>query len=153
MSKFIPNYDKFPVVNVKQKNVLCEQGWTNVCAVIKNRIQSITSAKKIIAIECYTGISDEEALTNLQSNLDGEFILTKNYMLAEGEIMQMIYPDVTDDAVFGYITRLTLTDFFDTDKISTFYQQLSSKQGTIIIYGVGATLLAQQYDLLIYFDN
>ena len=64
----------------------------------------------------------------------------------------MVYPDVTDDEVFGYITRLTLNDFFDNDKIKSFKNELEKKQGTIVIYGVGATLLAQQYDLLIYFD-
>ncbi|HYJ62234.1 MAG TPA: class I mannose-6-phosphate isomerase, partial [Parafilimonas sp.] len=51
-----------------------------------------------------------------------------------------------------YITRLTLKDFFDVDKIENFKKELSNKKGTIFIYGVGATLLTTQYDLLIYFD-
>lgn len=152
MAKFVPNYDKFPVVHVKQKNVLCGEGWEQTCKIINDRIQSISNTKKIIIIECYTEILDEEVLTNLQSCIKGEFIYTKDFMLPEGEIMQMVYPDVTDDAVFGYITRLTLKDFFDPNKIEKFQQQLSKKQETIFIYGVGATLLSQQYDLLIYFD-
>ena len=27
MAEFVPNYDKFPVVHVKQENVLCGEGW------------------------------------------------------------------------------------------------------------------------------
>lgn len=152
MGGYIPNYDKFPVVHVKQQNVLCGEGWEQTCSIINQRIEAIPDNKKIVAIECYTEILDEEVLNNLQSCIKGEFILTKNYMLPEDAISKMIYPDVTDDAVFGYITRLTIDDFFDTHKIENFRNELEKKQGTILIYGVGATLLAQQYNLLIYFD-
>jgi len=152
MAEFVPNYDKFPVVHVKEKNVLCKQGWSSVCSVIKDAIQLIQSNKKIIALECYTEILDEEVLTSLQSNLDGEFFLTKDYMLPERQIMQMVYPDVTDDAVFGFMTRLTVKDFFDAGKIESLDKEFSHEHKTVFIYGVGATLLATQYDLLIYFD-
>jgi len=152
MKTYIPNYDKFPVVQVKKTNAVCGEGWDQTCDIINDRIQSIPSTKKIIAIECYTEILDEEVLTNLQSRVKGDYILTKDYFLPEDTISKMVYPDVTDDAVFGYITRLTLKDFFDTNKVEKFQQQLNSKEGIVIIYGVGATLLAQQYDLLVYFD-
>jgi mannose-6-phosphate isomerase class I len=152
MAEFVPNYDKFPVVHVKEKNVLCKQGWSGVCSIIKDAIQLIQSKKKIIALECYTEILDEEVLTSLQSNLEGEFFLTKDYMLSEKQIMQMVYPDVTDDAVFGFMTRLTVKDFFDAGKIENLDKELSHEHETVFIYGVGATLLATQYDLLIYFD-
>ena len=152
MTTYVPNYDKFPVVRVKQQDVTCGEGWEPVGNIINDRIQLISNTKKIIAIECYTGIDDEEVLTNLQSCIKGEFILTKDYMLPEDVIRKMVYPDVTDDAVFGYITRLTINDFFDAAKIESSRKELDKKQDTIIIYGVGATLLAQQYDLLVYFD-
>jgi len=152
MSTYVPNYDKFPVVHVKQQDIICGEGWEQVCNIINGRIQAISNTKKIIAVECYTEIADAEVLTNLRSSIKGEFILSKDYMLPEDVISKMVYPDVTDDAVFGYITRLTINDFFDADKIESFKKELEKKQDTIIIYGVGATLLAQQYDLLIYFD-
>lgn len=152
MAEIVSNYDKFPVVHVKEKNILCKQGWSNTCAVIKDCIELIQSPKKIIAFECYTEILDEEVLSNLQLKLHGQFFLTQNFMLPEETISKMVYQDVTDDAVFGYITRLTLKDFFDADKIEKFKKGLINKQGTIIIYGVGATLLAEKYELLVYFD-
>lgn len=152
MAEFVPNYDKFPVVHVKEKNVLCKQGWSSVCSIIKDAIQLIQSNKKIIALECYTEILDEEVLTSLQSNLEGEFFLTKDYMLPEKQIMRMVYPDVTDDAVFGFMTRLTVKDFFDAGKIENLDKEFNHEHETVFIYGVGATLLATQYDLLIYFD-
>jgi len=152
MAEFVPNYDKFPVVHVKEKNVLCKQGWSSVCGIIRDAVQLIQSNKKIIALECYTEILDEEVLTSLQSNLEGKFFLTKDYMLPEEQIMQMVYPDVTDDAVFGFMTRLTVKDFFDAGKIENLDREFGHEHETVFIYGVGATLLATQYDLLIYFD-
>src|SRR5262249_54273428 len=101
MPEFIPNYDKFPIVHVKQKNVICGEGWKKVCNIISDRIQSISTTEKIIAIECYTEVLDEEVLSNLQSCIDGEFVLTKDYMLPEDVISKIVYPDITDDAVFG----------------------------------------------------
>lgn len=66
MTTYVPNYDKFPVVHVKQQDVICGEGWEQVGNIINDRIQLISNTKKIIAIECYTGIDDEEVLTNLQ---------------------------------------------------------------------------------------
>jgi mannose-6-phosphate isomerase class I len=65
----------------------------------------------------------------------------------------MVYPDVTDDRVFGFMTRLTLERFFDDKKLDTLRKQIDAiKEGVIIIYGEGAAYVAQQIDLLIYFD-
>ena len=82
MAEFVPNYDKFPKVHIKE-NAVCKQGWSDVCTVINDRIQSIPSNKKIIAVECYTEILDEEVVTNLQSHIKGDFVFTKDYMLPE----------------------------------------------------------------------
>jgi mannose-6-phosphate isomerase class I len=73
-------------------------------------------------------------------------------MLPEEKLKTLIYSDVTDDEVFGYITRLELIDFFIPAAIQSFRHEISNKQGNIYIYGPGAQLLAETYDLLIYFD-
>jgi mannose-6-phosphate isomerase class I len=152
ISGYTSNYDKFPVINVKNNSAFCKEGWQEVCNVIKEKVDDIERNKKIIVLECYTGILDEEVVPELKRVLEGEFYFAKDYMLPEEKLKTLIYSDVTDDEVFGYITRLELIDFFIPAAIQSFRHEISNKQGNIYIYGTGAQLLAETCDLLIYFD-
>src|SRR5882757_7481203 len=146
------NYDKSPFITVKEHAADCWQGWDDTCRVIREKVEGFHGKKKIVAMECYPGVSDEEVLPQLKKNIGGAFYYSKDYMLPEEKILQMVYPDVTDDAVFGYITRLHLEDFFDTSALSVLQKKIDGQEGVIILYGPGATLLYPQADLLVYFD-
>ena len=74
-------------------------------------------------------------------------------MLTVNEIEKMVYPFVTDDPVFGYMTPLNLSAFFSPKKIEALQDQLNSAAGGIyIVYGIGAALIAPAADLLVYAD-
>lgn len=152
MHDIVPNYEKFPRIKVRQDNVPCGSGWKSVCDAIHQRLPHGTSRPGIVALECYTGVDDEEVLGHLRSGLEGRFLLTKDYMLPEKTIRELVRPDVTDDAIFGYITRLQLDDFFGPAARRKLAQSLDSTSETFFIYGPGATLLAPHIDLLVYFD-
>ncbi len=149
MAGYIPNYNKFPIIHTKQQNTVCWQGWDAVCGAIN---EVITPGKKIVVFECYPGILDEVVLPRLQQSLEGTFFFTENFMLDEKDVEKLVYPDVTDDEVFGYLTRLQLIQFFDVNKINAFQNKFIDQQETIFIYGPGASLLAEHHDLLFYFD-
>ena len=152
MPAYIPNYNKFPVIKTMHQSTVCLQGWAAVLDVIKQQVRLINQPKKIIAFECYPGILDEEVIPQLQQALNGTFYFTKDFMLDEEKVEQLVYPDVTDDEIFGYITRLQLMDFFDKEKLQSFQEKIDDKEETLFIYGTGATLLAKQCNLLFYFD-
>ena len=73
-------------------------------------------------------------------------------MLPEKRIDLLVYPDVTDDEIFGYMTRLRLNDFFDVSLIEATKKIIEQKEGRVIIYGPGASLLYPEPELLIYAD-
>ncbi len=74
-------------------------------------------------------------------------------LLDKKQINEMVYEFVTDDPVFGYITPLSMHDFYDQEKLSVLKQQLNEiKEGVICVYGAGASLLASNPDILIYAD-
>ncbi len=64
----------------------------------------------------------------------------------------MVFPDVTDDRVFGYMSRLTMVDFFDKEKLQLLQQQIKNSNEPTIVAGCGATLIAPNADLVIYAD-
>ena len=142
----IANYDKTPFIRVKGGDDNCQEGWEAVTRMIR------AGAKKVVAIECYPGVQDEEVIPHLKEALPGTFFYTRDAMLAEEEVLQLVYPDTTDDEIFGYITRLELADFFDAAKRRAMQKAVDQAHGVIYIYGPGATLIAEQWDLLVYFD-
>lgn len=152
MQDFVPNYEKFPFIKVRQDNVCYGTGWESVCAIIRQQLSHLRSTRRIVALECYTGIDDEEVTGSLQSGLEGQFVYTRDFMLPERTIREMTHPDVTDDAIFGYLTRLQLQDYFDPSAPARVAEQLEQATGTVFIYGPGATLLVPRTDLLVYFD-
>lgn len=147
----IANYDKTPFIAVKGRDNDCHEGWEAVGRVIREKIAQWKGAA-VIAIECYPGVQDEEVIPQLTEALPGTFYFTKDAMLAEEEVLQLVYPDTTDDEIFGYITRLELADFFDRDKRRVMQKAVDQAEGIIYIYGPGATLITEQWDLLVYFD-
>src|SRR6185503_19433240 len=147
-----PNYDKFPVIKAKNTHHECVTGWDNIPKHLLEQLQKIPTKQKLIVIECYHGVLDEEIIPALQNNLQGNYFFSKDCMLTENKIDLLVYPDVTDDEVFGYITRLTLKDFFDASKTEAARKTIQETEDTVIVYGPGASLLYPQPDLLVYAD-
>lgn len=105
-------------------------------------------------METYQGIIHEEMMTNLKEKLHYDrFVHAEEFMLTEEEIKKLVYPDVTDDRVFGYLTRLEIDAFYDKTAVKEIRSELEqTEKGIIVIYGTGASYLCPDADLLIYAD-
>ncbi len=147
------NYDKQPFIKVETENNSCFVGWKNIIIYLNEKIKALTKKKKIIVIECYPGVYHDELINNLQNIYHSLWINACDGFKDEEVIRQMVYPDVTDDRVFGYLTRLNMIDYFDEQKLKQLQNIINElDEGTIIIYGCGAAIIAEQFDLLIYAD-
>lgn len=151
MTKLSSNYDKFPVNRVKGFDDHCVSSWRKIRELISGEV--IAQKRAIIIVECYAGVDDQELKTNL-SELPGVSLIDVSdaYKTPE-EIEALIYPDITDDPVFGKLTTLTIDDYFDHDKLRGIRQQVSEYQnGILLLYGTGASQVVKEYDLLICAD-
>lgn len=148
------NYDKHPVVQVEKENRSCHTGWDAIGGCLAVKIGRIGKAVKIIAIECYQGVHDEEIVSNLKASLRADqWICSTEAFKSEDAIRQMTYPYVTDDRIFGYITRLQLEDYLDYSKINSLREKVAKiTSGTIVVYGPGATCIFPNHDMLVYAD-
>lgn len=146
------NYDKQPFIALDDA-ITCDVGWSAICETLRKKIQSNPKKKQIIVFDCYHGVIDETVISNLQKEFNAPFFLSKDAMLTEKEIDTLVYPDVTDDEVFGYITRLKLPQFFSKPKIEAIQHKINaSKEKLIIVYGIGASLICENPDILVYLD-
>ena len=140
------NYDKFPVTNITGEI------WVGIEDIISQLQREIVKKDFILVVDCYVGVSLDklyECLINLHPDL---CINTECLMKPENEVRDMTYPYVTDDELFGYRTRLNISDFFDHEKVSAFRKRISSEKGIKIILGCGASWICPDADLLVYGD-
>lgn len=151
--KYTSNYDKTPFITVEKENRSCTAGWTNIISTLKATFERSGKKKKVIIVECYPGVNDAELLPQLQQLSPDHFIHTQSIFKEENAIREMVSPDVTDDRVFGYLTRLHITDYLDNEKLHDQRQKLDSiQEGTLLIYGTGAGCLMTEDALLVYAD-
>ncbi|HEY5500017.1 MAG TPA: mannose-6-phosphate isomerase, partial [Bacteroidales bacterium] len=143
------NYNKTPYFPI-DGNVFA--GWDHILDELNSKIRNSPSNRFVLVVECYQGVHHDELLHGF-SLLNAEvFIQSEDAFYSEDKIREMTYPDVTDDAIFGFMSRLTYLDFLDAEKVEILRQKMKDSSGLIIVYGHAASLIAEEYDCLVYAD-
>lgn len=144
------NFDKFPEVKVEGHS--CMEGWQDVATELLKHVSN--GSKTTIAIECYHGVYIDAIVSHLQTQIpDAVLIDAASAMKTTDQVDELVYPFVTDDPVFGYIAPLELNNFFDANKVAGLQQELNDvKEGIVIVYGHGASLIATSANALVYAD-
>ena len=123
-------------------------GWQEILSTLHTR----TDARRI-AIECYPGTLLKPIQLNLVPGLAPDLVLkSTEFILSPLEIEAKFATVMGDDPVFGRMSLCTLDEFFDGTKIEHARQAAAAIPGRIIAIGTGATLLLQDWDLLLYVD-
>lgn len=150
----ISNFDKQPSIEVSKNSNDCRVGWDNICSYLNAYISTIRKDRIIIVVDCYHGVLHTEVENALRTGLHYQaFFKSTDAFKPEKEIAEMVYPDVTDDPVFGYMTSLTIEKYFDHAKLAALQQQIKEiDKGIIIVYGEAAACITQHWDKLIYLD-
>lgn len=145
------NFDKFPEIAIKGFNGF--MGWKEIIGELSNKLKN-EKKKNIVVIECYPGVLIAPFIDALKAEIsDITFIDASSAMKQEKEITKMVFPFVTNDPVFGYITSLSLKDFFEDGSLQNSAKEIESiSKGVICIYGTGASLFPVEHDVLIYAD-
>jgi mannose-6-phosphate isomerase class I len=148
------SYDKSPCVAVNGYEASCFEGWEAVIMALRDSLQPPGSGRLVVAIECYSGVLDDELVPAIREGLCPELWIHSAEGFKDAKaIDSMVAPELGgDDPIFGRLTRLRMIDFIDTGK----QQQIQSRienapTGLTIVYGSGATLLCNP-DVVIYAD-
>lgn len=138
------NYDKLPSTSIEG---CIYQGWKEIRSVLS----VLLNEKKVLAVDCYTGVYDDELLNELSVLTNGNVIQVNSLYKNEKSIIDMTERFMTDDVLFGYVTNLHIIDYFDLDKLSKARKQVAESQTPILVYGTGASLVAPNATL-VYVD-
>ena len=102
-------YNKSPYIEIKNGSYQVINGWDNIVHKLNSEINSISQEKKIIVIETYQGVIHEELISNFKTNLQyNKFIHAEDFMLQETEIENLVFPNVTNDRIFGFLTSFSV---------------------------------------------
>ncbi len=146
------SFNKFPYIKIDSDPNDIHIGWDTIAKQL-NKILSSVDGKKTIVIECYQGVYYDKILHWIIEKLKFDILInTIGLMKSEEQIREMTHTDVTDDRIFGFMTRLNMIDFFDHQKIEQTKDEIQLNNGIKVIFGYGASLLVDNPDILVYAD-
>ena len=139
------NYDRFPSTKISGTVI---QGWENICSLLEEHLKAYPA----LAVDCYTGVYEEEVINELHRLSPALFIDTRDLMKPESEIKAMTARFMTDDVLFGYVTNITLNDYFDQDKLKKAREEVIATKGKVVVVGSGAAMVVPAEAVLVYAD-
>ncbi|MGA2247786.1 MAG: class I mannose-6-phosphate isomerase [Verrucomicrobiota bacterium] len=144
------NYDKFPFVAVPGDFTVWK-GWPAVSHALLEHLHGRKRA--VLIVDTYPGANDVELLNELESRLRPALtIRTLDLKKPEPVLKALIGRNLTDDRIFGVLSCHTLDEFFEEAKLTLARAQIDQvREGLVLIYGVGAGLVACG-DLLVFAD-
>ena len=125
----------------------CAQGWSEVLEDLKE----CKDARRIV-IECFHGVQLEPLRRELVAKLGASLVLESADALLPAEAIDAMFAGkLTNDPVFGFLTKPALEEYFDMEKICQARQAAAAAPGRVVAVGIGASLL-MDWDLLIFVD-
>lgn len=143
------NYNKVPLFPIKGK---LYAGWEEIRIKIRSEVKLATKENYIVVVECYQGVHHSELIAELSLLNPSVFINSNDAFYSEDRIRELTFSDVTDDPIFGYLTRLSYNEFLDPEKVEKLHTKIKNATGLVIVYGHAAAIIAQEYNCLIYAD-
>ena len=138
------NYDKYPSTKISG---MILHGWNDVSKKLKDCLDHTS----VLAVDLYTGVHEDEMLEVLHNLFPTLIIDMRNLMKPESEIKAMTDRFMTDDVLFGYVTNLSLVDYFDSEKLEAARRQIVQADQAIVM-GAGASLVVPVDATLVYVD-
>ena len=148
------NYDKFPCVEVPGAGEACVAGWEAIGRRLRAAVEARAQTRTVLVVECYPGADEAALVQALRQQLKPTLVIhAAEALRSEAEVDRLCEPFLGgDDPVFGFLSNLTLPQFFDAGRIEGLRSRLLTVQtGLTLIVGAGARLVTEG-DVLVYAD-
>ena len=143
----ISNYDKYPRLSVSTDSSDCDCGWLPVVETLRK-----SKGGRTTCIECYPGVFEDEIEQALRAFLKpAEIFRTRACLKQTSVIDGLLARDLSEDPVFGRLSSLDLTDFFDMEALHDLKRRIGRATSAVVL-GTGAYLAIESPYLLVYAD-
>lgn len=140
------NYDLFPSTKIDGAAIT---GWDNVT----EQIAQLAKIHKIIVVDVYPGVNEDEVLDQLKKIDFGLVYNTRDLFFDEEKIIAMTDRYLTSDVLFGYISPLKIQEYFHPGKLTDAEKNIEEYSGSVLVFGIGAAVVAAAANAcIIYLD-
>lgn len=139
------NYDKRPAVTIGKGFIL--EGWKSISSFVSGKVEHA----KLLTVDCYTGVYYDLLKSKLQEINNARLIDTLEIFKSENEINALTEQFLTEDILFGFYSNLSISDYFDEEKLRFARESIEQASGTVIVFGYGAQYVTTG-DINIYAD-
>lgn len=139
------NYEKLPSVAVSGE---IDQGWDNILS----KLKALLDKHSVVAIDWYPGVIEEEILSNVKKLDTALFYNTRDVFKSELEVSKMTERFMTQDVLFGYMTNLSMSDYFDETKLKAAQTKIAVEKGGVLVVGSGASMVVPDSACIVYID-
>jgi mannose-6-phosphate isomerase class I len=141
-------YDKTPSVPVSTDAGECSAGWAQILSRIR---AAVAPGHFVVCVECYPGAFVREIAGALEEGLHPALAVRAEDCFRSADALEgMLAAQLTDDPVFGRLADVELDQFLDPQRAEQCRRAVREAPGLVVIAGSGASLVAGQWDLLIY---
>jgi mannose-6-phosphate isomerase class I len=145
------NYDRFPYVAISGVERDCAIGWAEIAAALCGH-ETIREARRVV-VECYPGTDVDALIAGLSQILSPVCVFkSEDAFLPEQDLYAEFEDDLGDDPVFAMMSASGLEEFFDPARLHALREQIDGVVGRSLIVGVGAALVVERPDVLVYAD-
>lgn len=147
------NYCKSPVNKLETRGRESWKGWKDIISSLSEAVDDVLARQEscLLAVDTYPGVDDEELMPAFSALPAQVFVDMREALCPKEEFHSRIQAFLTDDRVFGHMYFGDLSDFQEPEKIEEMRERLGRANGLKIVYGFGASALAQP-DILVYAD-
>jgi len=139
------NYDKRPAVTIGKGFIL--EGGKSISSFVSGKVEHA----KLLTVDCYTGVYYDLLKSKLQEINNARLIDTLEIFKSENEINALTEQFLTEDILFGFYSILSISDYFDEEKLRFARESIEQASGTVIVFGYGAQYVTTG-DINIYAD-
>lgn len=141
-------YDKYPETRIAGFDDEAWSGWEQ----IEQTIRTAMRGKRILVVDTYPGVHDEELLAHLKAAVNPQMIIeTKELFYDEEQLTKRMERYLTDDRVRGIMCYETVDAFLDPERLQVARKQVEEAEETVLVYGFAAALVSAK-DVLVYAD-
>ena len=133
------NYVLYPHVEVNCPEARLAEGFAQIMPMLR----AAAEGKRVLTVECYPGVDQQELLEGL-TGLEPVLVIHSDDLAFEPEKLDAALEQdlLPNDPVFGIMTTRRLKDFFYEDKLAEVRRHIQeAPAGLVLVYGVGATLV------------
>lgn len=146
-----PTYDLEPTIDVCGHDADAFAGEKSVASALA----AATQGERLLVVECYPGVSDEALELARRAFAPDVTIRSEDAFPAPAELEARMRPYLTDDRVRGVMCPLDMEDFLDPTALRALAERVRDALDRglrVLVYGVGATLVAPDAGTLVYCD-